>query len=520
MNLSQTVSKSNGRAGERRAWPRETLKDYVVLVFFEQDNWGKLTDINRNGMSFEFDRAPSFHRGVNFTFQVMGCTSVSRAGEMFGKSLQAVGDIVWMREFERMAGVQFADLPKESWEQIREWLSIESPARTPSFDEPTEEAEPVSPEELFVALAPEVENPAISKSETPAQTVVEPALPWPETAVAVPETRREVEPRFAERVFDERVPDALYTRPEPDRVSPPLRARAAQTVAPDVESARPALTILAILFAAVAVIAGVKLAVPWLTGPAGAVERVPGSTTRTHEPVVALPQASVETDQPFQVLVSDLSGKHTLLSFVRGLSDSGARQGTLLGAVSAKTTAPPASSRTSEAAAKPANDGALTPDEKLLSADKFELVTPKPGRTPAKDPAANELAAEPLAPPAELSAPIAASTGDILNYHAVPPPPPANFARAGGEVQQARLIKTVAPVYPALAKSSRVRGDVVVDALIDAAGNVTNVKVTSGPVLLQQAAVQAVRQWKYEPAQLDGQPVAMHLSLIVKFRLE
>jgi len=209
-----------------------------------------------------------------------------------------------------------------------------------------------------------------------------------------------------------------------------------------------------------------------------------------------------------------------LLSFVRGLSAGGARQSTLLGAVSANTTAPPASSRTSEAAAKPANDGALTPDEKLLSADKFELVTPKPGRTPAKDPAANELAAEPLAPPAELSAPIAASTGDILNYHAVPPPPPANFARAGGDVQQARLIRTVPPIYPGLARSSRVKGDVVVDALIDTAGNVTNVKVTSGPVLLQQAAIQAVHQWKYEPARLDGQPVAMHLSLIVKFRLE
>ena len=120
MNLSQTVSRNNGRAGEQQAWPRETLKDYVVLVFFGQDNWGKLADINRNGMSFEFDRAPSIHRGVNFTFQVMGCTSVSRAGEMFGKSLQAVGDIVWMREFERMAGVQFVDLPKESWEQIHE----------------------------------------------------------------------------------------------------------------------------------------------------------------------------------------------------------------------------------------------------------------------------------------------------------------------------------------------------------------------------------------------------------------
>jgi len=59
----------------------------------------------------------------------------------------------------------------------------------------------------------------------------------------------------------------------------------------------------------------------------------------------------------------------------------------------------------------------------------------------------------------------------------------------------------------------------VVDALIDASGNVKTVKVLSGPTTLQQAAIETVRQWKYEPARLDGQAVAMHLSVTVKFRL-
>ena len=57
------------------------------------------------------------------------------------------------------------------------------------------------------------------------------------------------------------------------------------------------------------------------------------------------------------------------------------------------------------------------------------------------------------------------------------------------------------------------------DALIDTAGNVTAVKVLSGPVMPQQAAMATVRQWKYEPARLDGQVVAMHLTITVKFRL-
>ena len=59
----------------------------------------------------------------------------------------------------------------------------------------------------------------------------------------------------------------------------------------------------------------------------------------------------------------------------------------------------------------------------------------------------------------------------------------------------------------------------VVDALIDTTGNVTTAKVISGPVLLQQAAVETVRHWKYEPARLDGQAVAMHLTVTVRFRL-
>jgi protein TonB len=86
-------------------------------------------------------------------------------------------------------------------------------------------------------------------------------------------------------------------------------------------------------------------------------------------------------------------------------------------------------------------------------------------------------------------------------------------------VQQARLIQSMPPAYPALARANRVSGDVLLDALIDASGKVTDVKVISGPVLLQQAAIETVRHWKYEPARLDEQAVAMHLTVTVKFHL-
>jgi len=89
----------------------------------------------------------------------------------------------------------------------------------------------------------------------------------------------------------------------------------------------------------------------------------------------------------------------------------------------------------------------------------------------------------------------------------------------GGDVKQAQLISKVSPVYPQMAKSQHVSGNVLVDALIDATGKVTTMKVVSGPTLLHQAAMEALKQWKYQPATLDGQPVAMHLTVTLQFRL-
>jgi TonB family protein len=90
----------------------------------------------------------------------------------------------------------------------------------------------------------------------------------------------------------------------------------------------------------------------------------------------------------------------------------------------------------------------------------------------------------------------------------------------GGDVKSAKLISSVSPVYPNLAKNQHVSGDVRVDALIDANGRVTTMKVISGPTLLQQSAMDALRQWKYQPAALDGKAVPMHLTVTLQFRLQ
>lgn len=100
------------------------------------------------------------------------------------------------------------------------------------------------------------------------------------------------------------------------------------------------------------------------------------------------------------------------------------------------------------------------------------------------------------------------------------PAAPATPLPVGGDVVQARLVSSVAPVYPQLAKNQHVSGDVRVDALIDADGRVTTMKIVSGPTLLHQAAMDSLKQWKYKPAALDGKPVPMHLTVTIQFRLQ
>lgn len=100
------------------------------------------------------------------------------------------------------------------------------------------------------------------------------------------------------------------------------------------------------------------------------------------------------------------------------------------------------------------------------------------------------------------------------------PAAPAASLPVGGEVKQAKLISSVQPIYPTLAKNQHVSGNVTIDALIDATGRVTTMKIVSGPTLLHQAAMDALKQWKYQPATLDGKTVPMHLTVTLQFRLQ
>ena len=91
--------------------------------------------------------------------------------------------------------------------------------------------------------------------------------------------------------------------------------------------------------------------------------------------------------------------------------------------------------------------------------------------------------------------------------------------RVGGRVKEPRLLQRIDPVYPALAKQTHLQGSVIIDAIIDEHGNIIEMKVVSGPPLLLQSALDAVKRWKYEPTYLNDEPVPVQLNVTVTFRL-
>jgi periplasmic protein TonB len=99
----------------------------------------------------------------------------------------------------------------------------------------------------------------------------------------------------------------------------------------------------------------------------------------------------------------------------------------------------------------------------------------------------------------------------------IAPPPPLARVKVGGDVKSPVLISSVMPIYPSMAKSTGIAGNVVVQASISPAGIVVATKVLSGPPVLRQAAVDAVRHWKYRPAMLNGEPVAVDITVTMSF---
>ena len=114
---------------------------------------------------------------------------------------------------------------------------------------------------------------------------------------------------------------------------------------------------------------------------------------------------------------------------------------------------------------------------------------------------------------------VAGGTGSALSAAPAEPPAAAGPFRVGDEIARPRKIRDVRPVYPQPAMSARVGGNVLIEATIGIDGKVHNARVVRSIALLDQAALDAVRQWEFEPSRINGLPVAVTMVIIVTFAL-
>lgn len=244
----------------------------------------------------------------------------------------------------------------------------------------------------------------------------------------------------------------------------------------------------------------------------------PGASSRVAASVAAPPSASASGSAAVEPNVrNDAPAASSIPAAAGSIAGSGNSQQSLQPAsqvlkiprdpANAVNTSVP-ESRSLVAAVEPAKRPAL--GEIKLAAPKVSRGGSGQGFTEA---APNVLANESGVPGEGLSAGLASTQPNG-------PAVPASPLPVGGDVRTAQLLSSVRPSYPTLAKSQHISGDVKIDALIDPSGRVTTMKVISGPTLLHQAAMDALKQWKYRAATLNGTPTSTHLTVTIQFRLQ
>jgi len=124
------------------------------------------------------------------------------------------------------------------------------------------------------------------------------------------------------------------------------------------------------------------------------------------------------------------------------------------------------------------------------------------------------IGAPPPAPPAAIGG----VNGVVPGGAGVLPPPSSQVpVRIGGDVANANLISSVAPTYPPRAREARTQGVVLLQVTIDKTGSVSDARVISGDPLLNEAALSAVRQWRYKPISMTGEPIVAITTVTVNF---
>jgi TonB family protein len=116
------------------------------------------------------------------------------------------------------------------------------------------------------------------------------------------------------------------------------------------------------------------------------------------------------------------------------------------------------------------------------------------------------------------AAPVA--TGSANSQHSFPGAvmPPQKLS-ISADVAERNLVNKIDPQYPQMARIAHIQGDVIISGIINREGNIAEAKALSGHPILVQSALDAVKQWKYKPFLLNGEPVEVKTTITVRFRM-
>jgi periplasmic protein TonB len=154
-------------------------------------------------------------------------------------------------------------------------------------------------------------------------------------------------------------------------------------------------------------------------------------------------------------------------------------------------------------------------------------------RTPTKIPKKVEMIKEDAAPPPVMAGVVGGVEGGVPGGAmngviggiisstpvAVPKVATPQRVRVSQGVTQGLLVRRVQPMYPPLARQARIQGTVVLQAEISKEGTIQNLRLISGHPMLAPAAIEAVKQWRYKPYFLNGEPVEVETQITVNFSL-
>ena len=470
------------------------------------------------------------------------------------KQIEAKGRVAWTSNLRRIAGLEFVDLSDESRIQIREWISLESsdlrpvaPAARPDNGENSKKSTDPERAGLTIDLAVSA---ALEQKDTPRAS---PPLPLVPAEVSAPRKQprpavlpaAEVPPAFVPGPYQFAGPDrrgpADTLNPAGDKsggsakTPEPRQAAAPAIVNIDSDTARTASTLAARL-------PGASVT---LRGPAEVPEDRYGLARQTKgKSRRGAPSAGKNESAGTLAWICVLTLVSLGAGWFAGRGDWKDVAQRMRAAISKNAgviepeTQPAAAAKPPEIEIVDANNhhwlipmnsqgpaGATAPTQSIsgagshrnaMSIPKANLPPPLGLRSAAN--AANATPPEVKSPEAEpnSSFPMSAPSGPGGSGNLSAPRPPVG-AQAG--IRPGDLIHKVDPRYPKAAITEKVEGVVKIVAVIGADGNVKGVQPLSGPRLLIPAALDAIRQWRYSPTLLNGQPIETQRQISVTFRL-